>query len=123
MAVSERRADIEDAIVVSNEDLAEVQTTLEQLQLADANGEGIGQEGQTNKNAVKQVEEEHKALLSTKKILEGLLPKTEEQAIKDAGKQVPQQSIQVIFGDNNRGSQIGVTNGPVHNRYFDRSNE
>jgi hypothetical protein len=122
-AVSERRADIEDAIVVSDEDLAEVQTTLEQLQLAGANGEAFGKEGQTDKNAVKQVEEEHKALLATKKILEGLLPKTEEQAIKDAGEQAPQQSIQVTFGDNNRGSQIGVNNAPIHDMHFGRWNE
>jgi len=65
-----------------------------------------------------QIEGEHKALLATRKILEDLLPKTQEQAIHDTTQQTHQQSIQVTFGDKNWGSQIGVNYAPIGNMHF-----
>jgi len=99
---------------VADEDLMEIQKTLKQLQLAGASNEEMNQEGQTDKNAVKQIEGEHAALLATRKILEDLLPKTEEQAIKDAVNQPRQDNIRVTFGNYNSGSQIGVNYAPIH---------
>lgn len=78
----------------------------------------MNQEGQTDKNAVKQVEGEHAALLATRKILEDLLQKIEEQAIKDAVNQPRQDNVQVTFGNYNSGSQIGVNNAPIHGMHF-----
>jgi hypothetical protein len=103
-AVLEKRAGIEDAVAVTDEDLAGVQTALGQLQLASTSTEAVEQAGQAvqdghpDENAIKQLEGERIALQATRKILEELLPKTEEQAVNGAAS-LPQQGVQLTFGD------------------------
>jgi hypothetical protein len=103
-AVLEKRAGIEDAVAVADEDLAGVQTALGQLQLASASAEAVEQAeqavqgGRLDENAIKQLEGERIALQATRRILEELLPKTEERAVNGAASQ-PEQSVQVTFGD------------------------
>jgi hypothetical protein len=107
-AVLENRAGIKDAVAVADEDLAEVQATLEQLRLSGAeaaqqveppvqDGQPV-QERQLDENTVKQLEGERIALQATRKILQELLPKTEEKAINEAESK-PQQVVQVTFND------------------------
>jgi hypothetical protein len=116
----ETRSNIQDAIVVADEDLAEVQTTLEQLQLAGASreagtsSEAAGQEEQVDQKAMKQIEAERTSLLATRNILEELLPKIEEKAINRVANQPHQYNVQVAFGANNKGSQIAVNNAPIN---------
>jgi hypothetical protein len=100
----ESRAIIEDAVAVTNEDLAELQKSLGQLRLASTNKESAEQAGQAvqqgepDENAIKQLEGERVALHAARKILEELLSKTEEKAVDRAMTQT-QHGVQVTFGN------------------------
>jgi hypothetical protein len=102
--VLESRAIIEDAVAVTNEDLAELQKSLGQLRLASTNKESAEQAGQAvqqeeaDENAIKQLEGERVALHAARKILEELLSKTEEKAVDRAMTQT-QHGVQVTFGN------------------------
>jgi hypothetical protein len=101
-AMLQKRAGIEDAVAVADEDLAGVQAALSQLQLAISSTETAEQavelERQADENALKQLEGERIALQATRKILEELLPKTEENTVNGAASQ-PQRGVQVTFGN------------------------
>jgi hypothetical protein len=102
--VLESRTIIEDAVAVTNEDLAELQKYLGQLRPASTNKESAEQAGQAvqqgepDENVIKQLEGERVALHAARKILEELLSKTEEKAVDRAMTQT-QHGVQVTFGN------------------------
>jgi len=62
-------------------------------------------------DALRQIEEERKAISTSRKLLDELLSKAQEEAIvKAATKNLTQR---VTFGSNNSGIQIGISNGPI----------
>jgi len=69
--------------------------------------------------ALRQLEEERKALDASRKLLNELLAKAQEEAVaKAAGIQSP--STTVTFGDNNSGFQAGTITGGVSGLTFGR---
>lgn len=62
--------------------------------------------------ALRQLEEERKALDTTRKLLDELLSKTQEEAVaKAAGAQ--SHSPNISFGNQNSGFEAGIINGGV----------
>lgn len=69
--------------------------------------------------ALRQLEEERKALDASQKLLNELLAKAQEEAVaKAAGNQ--NHSTTVTFGDNNSGFQAGTITGGVSGLTFGR---
>jgi hypothetical protein len=63
--------------------------------------------------ALKQIEEELKALSASRNLLGELLSKAQEDAIAKAAAERQTGSTTVTFGTHNSGFQAGVINGPI----------
>ena len=63
--------------------------------------------------ALRQLEEERKALESSRKLLDELLSKSQEEAVVKAAARNQGRSTTISFGNQNRGFQAGIINGEV----------
>lgn len=97
--------------------LAAVEASLEEVQLNDASEDRI-QDGEDAANAVKQVEEERNALVSSRKLLEELLGRVSEEAVFKAASKMQTSSTHIIFGKVERGFQIGTNNATISDIHF-----
>ena len=88
-----------------------LENKLEELNLSGEDEEAAApKEGKAE--ALRQFEEEHKALNASRKLLDELLSRLQEEAVaKAAGNQ--NHSITVTSGEANTGFQAGIINGPV----------
>jgi hypothetical protein len=93
-----------------------LENKLEELNLSSDDEEAAGpKEGKAE--ALWQLEEERKALNASRKVLDELLSKSQEEAVaKAAGKQ--NDSPRIIFGNQNAGIQAGTINGGVNGAIF-----
>lgn len=107
-----KQTDITSAIRTTDKQLAEVGKRLEELNVA-----GDDQvEAESTKNradALRQIEEEHKALTTSRKLLNELLSKAQDDAVAKAATESQTRSTIVTFGAQNSGFQIGVSSGPI----------
>ena len=88
-----------------------MESKLEELNLSSDDDEAAGfREGKLE--ALRQLEEELKAVEASQKLLNELLSKSQEESVaKAAGNHSP--STTVTFGDQNSGFQAGTINGGV----------
>jgi hypothetical protein len=110
--ISTKETEISKAVTSTDRQLAEVETSLGELQLGDA-GQDQSQNAEDMTNTVKQIEEERSALESSRKLLEELLSKAKEEAIIRASSESQNRSMQMTFGTLGEGFQIGNNSGPI----------
>jgi hypothetical protein len=110
--ISTKEAEVSKAIMSTDRQLAEVESTLGEIYLTGSRHERDQNEEDVT-NAVKQIEEERAALGSSRKLLEELLSKAQEDVIARAACESQNRSTRVTFGNNNSGFQIGISNGPI----------
>jgi hypothetical protein len=100
-----------------------LESKLEELSLSSDNEEEAGpKEGKTE--ALQQLDEERKALESSRTLLDELLLKVQEEAVTKAAAKGQDSSTTVTtvtFDDQNSGQQAGVINGGVHGAVFGRN--
>jgi hypothetical protein len=95
-----------------------LENKLEELNLSSDDEEAAGLK-EDKAEALRQVEEERKALYASRKLLDELLSKAQEEAIAKATAAKNQtQSTAVTFGNNNSGFQAGTINGGVRGIRF-----
>jgi hypothetical protein len=109
--ISTRQTEITIAIGKSDEQLAEVGKRLQKLNVVGDIQEEVPRT-ESKADALRQMEEERKALSVSRKLLDKLLLKAQEDAVvKAAANQ--NCSTRVTFGSQNSGFQIGISNGPI----------
>jgi TolA-binding protein len=109
--ISTKQAEVKGAITTADRQLVLLENKLEELNLSSDDDEAAGsREGKTE--ALRQLEEELKAVKASQKLLKELLSKSQEEAVaKAAGNQSPPTTV--TFGDENSGFQAGTINGGV----------
>lgn len=114
--ISTKQAEVKSAITIADKQLIVLEDRLEELSLSNDEEETAGfREGNTA--ALRQLEEELKAVKVSQKLLSELLSKSHEEAVaKATGDQ--SHSITVTFGDQNSGFQAGTINGGVSGLTF-----
>jgi hypothetical protein len=105
-----KQAEITGAIMTTDKQLAKVKSTLGELQLTGADPEII-QNTEDKDNALRQIEEERTALDSSRKLLQELLSKAQDEVISRVANE--NRRTQVTFGNQNAGFQIGISNGSI----------
>ena len=107
------QAEIKGAMIIVNKQLVVLENKLDELNLSSDDEEAAGSErGKTE--ALKQFEEERKAVHISQKLLEELLSKAQEDAVAGAAAKNQGSSTtvtNVTFGHYNSGQQAGVING------------
>lgn len=90
----------------------EAQNRLEELNIASGNQEEA--EGTENKtDAMRQMEEERHALSVSRKLLDELLSKAQQEAVAKAATENQDRPTTVTFGTQNSGFQLGISHGPI----------
>lgn len=109
--ISTRQDEVKGAITISDRQLIVLENRLKEMNLGSDNEEAAEpREGKAE--ALRQLKEELKALDASRKLLDELLSKSQEEAVaKAAGNQ--SHSTTVTFGDYNSGFQAGTITGGV----------
>lgn len=110
--ISTKETEISTAVTSTDRQLAEVETSLGELQLGDA-GQEQNQNAEDMANTVKQIEAERSALDSSRKLLEELLLKAKAETILRAASECQNRSTHMTFGNQGKGFQIGTNNAPI----------
>jgi hypothetical protein len=110
--ISTTQAEIKGAITTTDKQLVVLESKLEELDLSSDDEEAAGhKEGKTE--ALRQFEEERKAVIASQRLLDELLSKAQEEAVAKAAATNQGSSTTVTFGNQNSGFQAGVINGGV----------
>lgn len=111
-----KQAEVKSAITAAEKQLVVAESKLEELNLSSDDEEAAGyREGKPE--AVRQLEEELKAVKASQKLLNELLSKSQEEAVaKAAGNH--SHPTTVTFGAQNSGFQAGIINGGVSGMSF-----
>lgn len=107
-----KQTDIASAIRTTDKQLAEVGKRLEELNVA-GDDQAEAESTKNRADALRQIEEEHKALSTSRKLLNELLSKAQDDAVAKAVTESQTHSTIVTFGAQNSGLQIGVSSGPI----------
>lgn len=111
-AILTKQTDIASAIRTTDKQLAEVGERLGELNVTD--DDQIEAESTKNRaDALRQIEEERKALSTSRKLLNELLSKAQDDAVAKAAIENQIRSTIVTFSAQNSGFQIGVNSGPI----------
>lgn len=115
--ISAKQADVQSAITSTNKQLAVLEDRVKELNLSSDEDEETAGSQEDRPGALRQLEEERKAVDASRRLLEELLSKAQEKAVaKAAGN--GGGSYTVTFGDQNSGFQAGVFNGGVSGLSF-----
>jgi hypothetical protein len=131
---SEMTEEIKKAVVTIQEEAKAVKTTKEkrthvvEAKLAELNAssedEDMGEPNIAKVEAIRQYQEEHKALLESQKLLDELLSRAQEEEVaKVTIKNSSESSTasNVTFGSQNSGFQTGSLSGGIHGTTFGRN--
>jgi peptidoglycan hydrolase CwlO-like protein len=112
--ISTKQEEVKGAIITADKQLVVLENKLEELNLS-SDDDDMATEGKAE--ALRQLEGERKALDASRKLLDELLAKAQEDAVaKVAGNQA--SSTTVTFGDHNSGFQAGNISGGVNKLSF-----
>lgn len=110
-AISTKQTEVKGAIATTDRQLIVLENKLEELNLS-TDDEGAAGPKEDKAETLLQLEEERKAVNASRKLLEELLSKSQEEVIaRAAGHQ--SDSTTVTFGNQNSGFQAGTINGAV----------
>lgn len=116
-SISTKRDEVKGAITTADKQLVILENKLEEMNLSDgAQGAATAAEGKAQ--ALRQLEEEHKALVASRKLLDELLSQSQEATVAKAGLGNPGGSSTITLGDQNLGFQAGIINGGVSGTSF-----
>jgi hypothetical protein len=108
---STKQAEVKGAITTADKQLVVLENKLEELNLS-SDDEEVAAPKEGKAEALRQLEEERKAVNASRKLLDELLSKSQEEAVaKAAGNQ--SRATMVTFGNQNWGFQAGTINGGV----------
>jgi TolA-binding protein len=111
------QAEVNCAIITTDKQLVVLENKLEELNLSSDDEEVSGpQEGKVE--ALRQLEEERKAAIASRRLLDELLSKAQEEAVAKVAAKNQGNSTTVTFGNQNTGFQAGVINGGVTGTSF-----
>jgi hypothetical protein len=114
-----KQNDVKAAITSSDTQLVVLKDKMEEMNLGDNDDEEAAAPAEGQAEALRQLAEERKALDASRKLLDELLAKSQEEAVaKATGNQ--SGSNTVTFGDNNSGFQAHTVNGGVSGLTFGR---
>ena len=116
--ISAKQVDVKSAIAGTNRQLAVLDNRMEELNLSSDEEEEPTGFKVNRPEALRQLEEERKAIDASRRLLEELLEKAKEEAIARAAASNQGGSHTVTFGDHNSGFQTGVINGTVSGLSF-----
>lgn len=109
--ISMRQTEIETAIRTTDDQIADIRTRREEFGLVDR--AQAAAEPETEAGMLRQIDEEHKALYISRRLLNELLIRVQESTIVNVMARNEKNSMRVTFGNENSGLQIGVSNGPI----------
>jgi len=109
--ISTNQAEVNGAITTTDKQLIILENKVEELNLSSDDEEAAGTEGKAE--ALRQLEEERKALNASRKLLDELLSKSQEEAVAKAAARSQSSSTTVTFGNQNSGFQAGIIDGAV----------
>lgn len=110
------QTEVKGAITVADRQLVVLENNLEDLNLSSDDDEAARSREDKNE-ALRQLEEELKAVKVSQKLLNELLSKSQEEAVaKAAGNQ--RGATTITFGAQNSGFQAGIINGGVNGNTF-----
>jgi TolA-binding protein len=111
--------EVKGAIITTDKQLVVLESKLEELNLSSDDEEAAEpKEGKTE--ALRQLEEERKAAIASRRLLDELLSKAQEEAVAKVAAKNQGNSTTVTFGNQNTGFQAGVINGGVTGTSFGR---
>jgi hypothetical protein len=116
-SISAREVEISTAISSTDVQLAAVQTGLEEVRLIDA-GEDRIEDAEDVATTIKQIEEERIALDLSRKLLEELLGRVRDEAAFKGASETQTSSRRIIFGNLDKGFQIGTNNATISDIQF-----
>ncbi|MCJ1251978.1 hypothetical protein MMC30_009216 [Trapelia coarctata] len=108
--ISKKQTEINGAIYAADEQLMALENRVEEFKLASDN-ESVDPSARSHAEALRQLEEERNALNASRKLLDELLSKSQEGAVKKASAENQAGSTTVTFGNQNTGFQSGIING------------
>lgn len=103
--IAEKQREITPAVQTTDTQLAQVTETLKTLNTLD--------DARREVDMVRQLQEEQSALTLSRKLLDELVAKLQEDSVSRASGEKQDYSAQVTFGSQNSGLQIGVSHGPI----------
>ena len=107
-----KQTEIKSAIGAADEQLVALGNSVEELKLA-TDDQHADESTKSHAEALRQLEEERRALTVSRRLLVELLCKCQEEAVAKAAAENQDRSTTVTFGDQNSGFQAGVINGGV----------
>jgi hypothetical protein len=115
--MSTKQVEVKDAITSADKQLIVLENKLEELNPSSDDEEAVGPE-EGKAETLRQFEEERKAVNASRKLLNELLSKAQEEAVAKAAAVNQSHSTTVTFGNQNSGFQVGVLNGGVSGMSF-----
>ena len=115
--ISIKQTEINGAIISADKQLIVLEHRLEELNLS-SDEEEEGENIESKPQALQQVKEERSAVELSRKLLDELLSKSQEEAVAKAAAGNKSGSTTVAFGNNNSGFQAGTISGGVSNLTF-----
>lgn len=112
--ISAKQAEVKGALVTADKQLIVLENKLEEMNLND-DEEEVAAPAEGKAEALRQLEEERKALDASRKLLDELLSKSQEEAVATAAGSQP---TTVTFGNHNSGFQAGTVTGGVRGITF-----
>ncbi|RHZ73116.1 hypothetical protein CDV55_108340 [Aspergillus turcosus] len=109
--VSMRQAEIETAIRATDNQIADIRTTREDIGLVDRAQAAADPE--TEVDVLRQIDEEYRGLYISRRLLNELMMRVQESTIVNVAARNENNSMRVTFGRQNSGLQIGVSNSPI----------
>ncbi|KAF2804597.1 uncharacterized protein BDZ99DRAFT_425363 [Mytilinidion resinicola] len=115
-----RQTEIGRAIVATDDQLLESGNRLEEIneRNIDTSDQEQAESNESRAEALRQLEEERKALNASRKLLDELLSKSQEEAVAKAAAENQSRSTTVMFGNQNSGFQAGIINGGISGLSF-----
>ncbi|KAF1974571.1 hypothetical protein BU23DRAFT_504989 [Bimuria novae-zelandiae CBS 107.79] len=123
--ISEKQEEVKSAITATDKQLIILDNKLEELNLSSDDGV-VAEPNEDKTKALQQYEEERKAIVASRRLLDELLSRAQEEAVAKAAAKGQASSTtvgSVTFGNQNSGLQTGVINGGVHGAIFGRKQE
>jgi hypothetical protein len=115
--ISTNQNDVKGAITTADRQLVVLESKLEELNVSSDDDEAAeAKEGKAE--ALRQLEEERNAISVSRKLLDELLSKAQEEAVAQAAAGNKSGSTTVTFGADNRGFQAGTISGAVSGLTF-----
>jgi len=108
--VSTKQTEIKGAMSAADEQLVALGNRAEKFKLA-TDDQHMDGSTKSHAEALRQLEEERKALAASRKLLDELMSKFQEEAVAKAGAENQERLTTMTFGDQNSGFQAGVING------------